>query len=122
MILKQPQGDTLDLPVRIFGVVNLRESGMAVLQGIDGTNISHQVAKLAHHSVPVADSRVYPKTYVGTDAVHCHVCGSKFDPAVILLCYVCNKGFHINCLGQILRQVTLGSWKCETHKVNLLHT
>ena len=63
-MLKQPRGDTLDPPVRphILRVVKLRDSGMAVLQGIDGATISHQVAKSAQRLVFVADSRVYPET------------------------------------------------------------
>lgn len=71
-MLKQPKGDTLDPPVRlhILRIVELRSSGVAILPRNDGATVAHQIFKLAHYSVPVSDTRVYPERYLKTDAVH----------------------------------------------------
>lgn len=73
-------------------VVGLRDRGVAVLQNKDGATISHQVAKLAQCWVPLPDPQIYPETY---DAMHSHMCGSKFDPVVMLLSDFCNEGFYL---------------------------
>ena len=69
--LKHKKKNTLDPPVRphILRVVELRKSGVAILQGSDATTISHQVSKLAHCSVPVTDTNLYPETFVRTDSL-----------------------------------------------------
>ena len=62
MLLKQKKKNTLDPPVtpQVLCVIELRKSGVAILQGSDATTISHQVSKLAHCSVPVID-RTYTR-------------------------------------------------------------
>lgn len=119
VMLKQPQGHSLLPPLypHILRIVENRDSGVAVLQGNDGATITHQIAQLAHCSVPVADTNVYPETYVKTNAVHCQICGSRGDPAFMHLCDVCNKGFHTFCLKEPLDRVPRGVWTCETHEV-----
>lgn len=41
---------------------------------ISAATISHEVAQLAHCSMPVVDYEVHPKKYVRTNAVHCQIC------------------------------------------------
>ena len=71
-VMVKQKGTSLDPPVRshILQVVELKDSGVAILQGSDGATISHQVAQMAHCNVPVVDIRIDPKKYVRTYAVH----------------------------------------------------
>ena len=120
--LNKKKKNTLDPPVRphVLRVVEIRKSGVAVLQGSDATTIRHQVSKLGHCSVPVTDTNLYPATFVRTDKVHCQRCGNRKPYATMLLCDVCNEGWHITCLDVQLDRVPLNGWVCEKHKVKLL--
>ena len=122
VLLKQKKKNTLDPPVRphVLRVIELRKSGVAILQGSDATTISHQVSKLAHCSVPVIDTNLYPETFVRTDKVHCQRCGTRKKAAIMLLCDVCNEGWHFTCLEVPLDKVPEFGWRCEKHKVHLL--
>ena len=97
---KQQKTDTLDAPVRphILRIVEIRFSNVAVLQGSDSATVAHQISKQAYCSIPVSNTRVYPERYVRTDVVQCQICGSKNDPAVMLLNGVCNKGVVYNII------------------------
>ena len=57
-----------------------------------------------------------------TDAVHCEVCESRKDAAVMLLCDTCNRGFHTWCLPTPLAEVPVGHWFCEKHMVSFMHS
>ena len=78
------------------------------------------MSKLAHCSVPISDTKIYPETYIRTDQVHCQICGSKKNAKLMLLCDVCNKGFHTFCIPMPLPRVPLGGWRCDIHKVTFL--
>ena len=105
----------------ILRIVELRSSGVAILQGNDGATVAHQVSKLAHCSVPVSDTRIYPETFIRTDQVLCQICGSKRGAPRMLLCDICNKGFHTFCIEVPLPGVPLGKWQCDKHKVTFIH-
>ena len=120
VLVKQSKIDTLQPSIypHILRVMEIRGSGVIVLQGRDGETVTRQVAQLAHCSVPVADRKIYPEKYWKTDTLHCQVRGSRRDPTLMLLCDPCNKGFHTFCLNAPLREVPLQKWQCERHKVN----
>ena len=121
VMLKQAKSHTLQPSVRphILRILQIKDSGVVVLQGSDGATINHQVSQIAKCSLPISDTKVYPERYIRTDAVHCQICGSRRDPALMLLCDVCNKGFHTFCLEDPLEEVPRGTWKCDDHKVTL---
>lgn len=60
-MLKQAKDHTIQPSVRphILQIVELRGSGVVVLQGSDGATITHQVSQLAHCLVPVSDRGVH---------------------------------------------------------------
>ena len=122
VLLKKKKKNTLDPPVRphVLRVVELRKSGVAILQGSDATTLSHQVSKLAHCSVPVIDTNLYPETFVRTDKVHCQRCGNRRPFATMLLCDICNEGWHTTCLEIPLDKAPEIGWVCEKHKVQFL--
>ena len=119
VMVKQKKKHTLQPSVRphILRIVNIKSTGVVVLQGSDGTTVDHQVTQLAHCSVPIADTKLYPHKYIRTDAVHCQICGSRKGAPLMLLCNVCNHGFHTFCLDPPLSEVPDTQWQCATHQM-----
>ena len=120
VLVRMPHNNTLLPSVRphILRIIELRDTGVAKLQGSDGTTTTRQIHQLAHCTVPVSDHKIYMEKYVKTRSVHCQICSSREDEAVMLLCDTCNKGYHTFCLTPALKGVPDGEWHCEAHKVN----
>ena len=119
VLLKRSKNHTLEASVtpHILRIIELKKSGVVILQGRDGTTVSRQVAQLAHCSVPVADHRIYPEKYIKTKSAHCQICGSRNNEAFMLLCDTCNKGFHTFCFDIPMQKVPTEKWNCEAHEV-----
>ena len=94
----------------------MRGLGVVILQGSDAATISHQVSQIARCTVPISDIKLYPDKYVRTLAVHCKICGSRNQEALMILCEVCNMGYHTFCLPAPLDKVPDMRWKCDVHR------
>ena len=107
VMLRRKKSHTLQPSVRphILRIKELRKSGVVILQGRDGTTISHQTSQIARCSVPVADKKIYPELYVRTGSVHCEKCGRRQEEGIMVLCDRCNKGYHTTCLYPPLAQI-----------------
>ena len=70
------------------------------------TSISHSPY---HPSVPPVPSSSLPPP---SDDTHCQVCQSPFDEHQMLLCELCNAGWHMDCLLPPLTTIPHGLWKC----------
>ena len=118
VMVKQKKDHTLQPSVRphILRIVELRGSGVVILQGSDAATISHQVSQIARCTVPISDTTLYPERYVRTLAVHCKICGSRNQEAKMLLCDVCNMGYHTFCLPVPLDRIPDVKWKCDVHR------
>ena len=46
------------------------------------------------------------------DDIHCQVCQSPFDEHQMLLCDICNAGWHMDCLLPPFTTIPHGIWKC----------
>lgn len=119
VLVKQSTLNTLQPSVypHILRVMELRNSGVVALQGRDGATVTRQVEQLAHCSVPISDHKIYPEKFWRIETVHCQICGSRKNAAKMLLCDICNKGFHTYCLAEPLSEVPQQKWQCEKHKV-----
>ena len=102
----------------ILRIVEIKDTGVVVLQGRDAIKVSRRIEQLAHCSVPVADHKIYPELFQSTDRTHCEICMSRQMEAKMLLCDTCNKGFHTFCLDIPIHEVPTRKWYCPTHKVN----
>ena len=47
-----------------------------------------------------------------SDDTQCQVCHSPFDEEKMLLCDICNAGWHMECLLPPLTTIPPGIWKC----------
>jgi len=65
--------------------------------------------------LPVLPSTSLPTTILSSpppDDIHCQVCQSRFDKHKMLLCDICNAGWHMDCLLPPLTAIPHGTWKC----------
>jgi len=65
--------------------------------------------------LPVLPSTSLPATILSSpppDDIHCQVCHSPFDEHKMLLCDICNAGWHMDCLLPPLTAIPHGTWKC----------
>ena len=102
----------------ILRIVEIRDTGVVILQGRDATQISKRIEQIAHCSVPIADHKTYPELFVSTDVTHCEICLSRGMESKMLLCDTCNKGYHTFCLEIPMHNVPKKKWHCPKHKVN----
>ena len=111
VLLKLPTASSLEVNTRphILRIVELRDSGMVVRGGRDGTTMQEQVKHIAHCTVPVGDKRVYPELYDRGETTDCRVCGLRSYPKRMVLCDKCNQGYHTWCLTPPLVGVPEGS-------------
>ena len=118
VMVKQKKDHTLQPSVRphILRIVEMRESGVVILQGSDAATIGHKVPQIARCTVPISDTKLYPERYVRTLAVHCKICGSRNKEALMLLCDVCNMGYNTFSLPVPLDRVPDIRWRCEVHR------
>lgn len=66
-----------------------------------------------------SNPRSEPPQYMADDSdsdldTVCEECSSGKQPAKLLLCDKCDKGFHLFCLRPILVSVPKGSWFCPS--------
>ena len=120
VMLRRKKSHNLQPGVRpyILWIKELRKSGVVILQGRDGTTISHQTSQIARCSVPMADKKIYPELYVRTKSVHCEKCGRRQEEGIMVLCDKCNKGFQTKCLYPPLTQILASGWTCDEHEVH----
>ena len=51
------------------------------------------------------------------DPIHCQECGKRDDAPKMVLCDVCNVGYHIWCVTPSFDTVPQGRWTCQRHAV-----
>jgi hypothetical protein len=113
--------NTLALSVSpdVFRVVEVRDTGVAILQGRDGRTMPENVHNCAPCHLSGIDGTVDPSLVPfdrGTVEIPCEVCNSiEHDPSrrmIMLLCDHCNTGWHTACLDPPLRAAPRGDWFC----------
>lgn len=96
----------------ILRILELKGSGVVVLQGSDGARVTRQVSQLAYTSyIGYRNLSRETRTHrFGTLPVMLIKKGSRTHVALW-------QGFHTFYLDAPLREVLNGEWQCETHKV-----
>ena len=72
----------------------------------------HSHTRLTHPSVNPVPSPLSSSLPSPSDDIHCQVCQSPFDEHQMLLCDICNAGWHLDCLFPPLTTIPHGLWKC----------
>jgi hypothetical protein len=82
----------------IYRVKELRDSGVAVLQGMCGNTFTYHADNLAPCNLPNIDGTIDP-TLAAVSVDHaCEVCNSPDDGHRMALCDSCNDGYHDHCV------------------------
>ena len=116
-LLKQKKKDCPQAPARphILRVVELRPSGVVVLEGSDAARVHRQVKDIADSPLPILDPSLHPDRFYRGPNLHCRVCGCTNRAGKFIMCDKCNKGYHIWCLEPPLMRVPEGSLMCSRH-------
>ena len=101
---------TLDISTHpgVLQVTKVRSTGVLELQGSDGVRISEQVKNVAHCPVLVLDPVVNTGLVMRVDPIHFQQCGRRSGESKMVLCDVCNVGYHIWCLTLAMDDVLAG--------------
>ena len=96
LVGRQTKG-TLDIATypQVLQVTEVKGHGVLELEGSDGVRICEQVKNVAHCPVPVLDPVVGTGLVERVDPIHCRECGRRGDAPGMVLCDVCNEGYHI---------------------------
>ena len=64
-MLKQQTDSTLDAPARphVLRVVEIKKSGVALLEGSDADRIEEQQKNIAHYLLPILDTKLYAERF-----------------------------------------------------------
>ena len=108
--------NTLEVPARqlVLRVAELRNSGIAVLQGRCGARMAAHVSSLAPCHLPDIDPTMDLSLLRPSADFACEVCNSPEMADTMLLCDGCNTGWHMQCLEPLLTSVPKGDWLCPT--------
>ena len=117
VLLKQKKKDCLQLPARphILRVVELRPSGVVVLEGSNAARVQQHVMDIAHSPLPILDPSLHPDRFYRGPNLHCKVCGFKNRASKMILCDRCDEGYHIWCVEPPLMRVPQDSRMFPRH-------
>ncbi|GIL49142.1 hypothetical protein Vafri_5618 [Volvox africanus] len=96
----------------ILRVVEVRPTGVLVLEGRCGSRLNAHVSHCAPCHLPIEDHIVDPRLARPSPNLACEVC--KFPDAEewMLLCDGCGTGWHTYCLKPPLTHIPEGTWVC----------
>ena len=98
----------------IARVLEVRDSGVVILQGKCGNTLSAHVSSLAPCHLPHMDGSIDPELAIPPADHACESCGFADAEDLMLLCDWCNNGWHTYCLEPKLTAVPKGDWICPT--------
>ncbi|GLC55390.1 hypothetical protein PLESTB_000982200 [Pleodorina starrii] len=105
---------TLDPPAQptILRVIEVRPSGVLVLEGHCGQTLKSHVKDCAPCHLPIRDEVVDPRVARPSATLSCEVCRSPKGEEWMLLCDSCGTGWHTYCMKPALKQIPEGTWVC----------
>ena len=98
----------------ILRVVEVRSSGTVVLQGRCAKIVVNHRQNLAPCHLPYLDGTLHPGLADESPDTPCTSCGGTGEAARMLLCDVCDEGWHMHCLKPVLTAVPKGQWVCPS--------
>ena len=113
--LSRAPNSTLDIRAKtvILRVLEVRPTGVLVLQGRCGRSINVHSTNCAPCHLPDIDPRMDLTLAVPGEEVACEVCHSPDDGEYMLLCDHCNRGTHLYCCTPPYETVPVGTWVCK---------
>ena len=99
----------------VLRIVELRGSGVVILEGSDAARCTKQMKDVAHCPLPILDTSLHPGRYYRGASKRCQQCGTLDDGKHMVLCDGCQEAYHIYCMKVPLLARPSGSWKCHKH-------
>lgn len=96
----------------ILRVTQILPSGVLQLQGKCGRTASIHMDNCAPCHLPHLDSEIDPVLDTNIDNIVCAVCDREEPESHLLLCDICNAGYHTFCLQPPLDSVPEQAWLC----------
>jgi hypothetical protein len=96
----------------ILQVLEVRDSGVLLLQGRDGRVMAVHLSSCAPCHLTNVDPTMDRTLAPVSDSEPCSVCHMEDSPESILLCDNCNAAYHMRCLRPALLRVPIGLWVC----------
>eukprot|EP00975_Prorocentrum_lima_P039744 8350495-Prorocentrum_lima.AAC.1 len=105
---------TLDVEAgpTILRIVAIKPSGVAILEGADGSRTTDNVSNLSPCSLPNLVHDLQPHTSRRVKDAQCQVCHRVDQAESMLLCDQCNCGWHMQCLQPVVTSIPEGDWFC----------
>lgn len=67
-------------------MVEVKELGVAVLEGSDAAKMEEQPKSIAHNRLPILDHNLYPERLYWGATLLCRVCGHRSGARYMVLC------------------------------------
>lgn len=96
----------------ILRVKQVLPSGVLQLQGKCGRTAEVHMDLCAPCHLPHLDGDIDPLLVAEVDSIVCEVCAREEPESHLLLCDICNAGYHTFCLQPPLNAVPSGDWLC----------
>ena len=108
--------NTLDMSAHscILRVVGFTDDGNLILTGRDGHKMSANVLNCAPCHLPNIKDELVNTDERPSEWLACEVCRFPDGEETLLLCDVCDRGWHTQCLTPPLAAVPEGAWVCPT--------
>jgi hypothetical protein len=100
----------------VVRILEVRDSGVIILQGKCGRTMSTHVSSIAPCHLPHMDGSIDPELAIPSADHACEKCGFTDGEDLMLLCDWCNNGWHTYCLDPQLDHIPDGHWLCPTCK------
>jgi hypothetical protein len=96
----------------ILRVKQVLPSGVLQLQGKCGRTADVHMDHCAPCHLPHLDGDIDPLLDEDVDHIVCEVCAREEPESHLLLCDICNSGYHTFCLQPPLQSIPRGRWLC----------
>ena len=110
---KPPNNLTSLARPEVLRVLDVRGSGVLILQGKDGTTVSEHMTNCTPCHLPILDASLDLGEYRPPIDFPCQVCNLPDRANIMVLCDTCGTGWHTTCLNPPLDKVPFRyRWDC----------
>jgi site-specific DNA-cytosine methylase len=111
--LQQTAPTTLDVTAGriVLRVTEVGPTGVLTLVGSDGVETKDNARNVTLCHLPNLDPVIDPLTAAIPAGYKCMACGDPRRPATMILCDVCSRGWHLECLTPPLKAIP-ADWQC----------
>ena len=96
----------------ILMVDEVLQHGRYSLIGADGMRIVEHIRNMGRCHLPNVDTRLIAERLRSVDATRCAICKFADYEELLLMCDMCNRGYHVFCLGLEDGDTPAGVWYC----------